>query len=122
MRIGPRLSSPIEFCAYVSASILGNALQHGAEDFAVTLLIRGEPANVFIAVHNQGTPIPPAELSKIFDPLVRDTGAGRFKKRRLNSIGMGLYIAREVAKAHGGEITFSSNLEEGATFTIRLPR
>lgn len=104
------------------SNLLGNAVQHGSADFPVTLSLRGEKSNVFIDVHNGGTPIPPGELQKIFDPLIRGSSAEHPRKNRPGSIGMGLYIAREVAKSHSGRIDVSSTAKEGTTFTIRLPR
>lgn len=104
------------------SNLIGNALQHGSSDFPVTLSLRGEAANVFIDIHNGGEPIPPGELPKIFDPLIRGSSAERPKSNRPGSIGMGLYIAREVAKSHGGRIDVISTAEEGTSFTIRLPR
>ena len=104
------------------SNLLGNAVQHGSVDFPVVLSLRGEAENVFVDVHNGGDPIPPGELSRIFDPLVRGSSADHPKKNRPGSIGMGLYIAREVAKSHGGRIDVISNTKDGTSFTIRLPR
>lgn len=104
------------------SNLLGNAVQHGSADFPVTLWLRGEEANVVIEIHNGGDPIPPGELSKIFDPLIRGFSAEHPKSNRPGSIGMGLYIAREVAKSHGGQIDVSSTVEAGTSFTICLPR
>jgi hypothetical protein len=104
------------------SNLIGNALQHGSADLPVTLSLRGEAGNVFVSIHNGGDPIPPGELPKIFDPLIRGSSAERPKSNRPGSIGMGLYIAREVAKAHGGRIDVSSTVDEGTSFTISLPR
>ena len=96
------------------SNLLGNAIQHGSADFPVTLSLRGETSSVFIDVHSGGDPIPPGELSKIFDPLIRGSSAAEGPtKNRTGSIGMGLYIAREVAKSHGGRITVTSTANEG---------
>ena len=104
------------------SNLLGNALQHGSADFPVTLSLGGEASSVFISIHNGGDPIPPGELAKIFDPLIRGSSADSPKRNRPGSIGMGLYIAREVAKSHGGRIDVTSTVEEGTSFTIHLPR
>ena len=104
------------------SNLLGNAIQHGSEDFPVRLSLSGETSSVVVAVHNGGDPIPPGELPKIFDPLIRGSSAERPLRNRPGSIGMGLYIAREVAKSHNGQIAVSSTTENGTTFTIRLPR
>lgn len=104
------------------SNLLGNAIEHGSADYPVTLALRGETTNVFIEVHNGGDPILPGEMQKIFDPLVRGSSAEHPRKNRPGSIGMGLYIAREVAKSHNGRIEVTSSPEEGTSFTIRLPR
>ncbi len=104
------------------SNLVGNAIQHGSADFPVALLLRGEPADVSIEIHSHGNPIPPGELAKIFDPLIRGSSADHPAKNRPGSIGMGLYIAREVAKSHGGRISVTSTPEDGTSFIIRLPR
>lgn len=104
------------------SNLLGNAIQHGAIELPVTLSLRGDEAHVFVEVRNGGEPIPPGELPKIFDPLVRGSSADNRRKNRSGSIGMGLYIAREVAKSHGGRIDIVSTVESGTSFTISLPR
>lgn len=104
------------------SNLLGNAIQHGAENFPVILALRGEASDVFIEIHNGGEPIPPGEMAKIFDPLIRGSSAGHPRKNRPGSIGMGLYIAREVVKSHGGRIDLTSTRENGTSFMIKLPR
>ena len=69
-----------------------------------------------------GSPIPPGELPRIFEPLVRGSSAQYPKHNRPGSIGLGLYIAREVARSHGGTIDATSTMEAGTAFTVRLPR
>jgi hypothetical protein len=86
------------------------------------LTITSDPANVLIQIQNGGDPIPPSELTRIFDPLVRGTITAEPRKNRPGSIGMGLYIAREITKSHGGNIAVTSTQEAGTTFTIQLPR
>ena len=104
------------------SNLIGNAIQHGSPAFPVVISPRGEADFVFIEVHNGGEPISPGELPRIFDPLVRGSSAEHPKSNRPGSIGMGLYIAREVAKSHGGRIDVTSNEDDGTSFTIRLPR
>ena len=104
------------------SNLLGNALQHGNVDFPVSLSLRGEATQVVIIIHNGGVPISPGELPDIFDPLIRGSSADRPRSNRPGSIGMGLYIAREVAKSHFGTIDVVSNAEHGTSFTIFLPR
>jgi len=104
------------------SNVLGNAVQHGDADAPIDLRAIGEPLQVVVEVHNGGAPIPPGEVPKIFDPLVRGSGAKTPRANRPGSIGLGLYIAREIARSHGGRIDVTSAVGAGTTFTIRLPR
>jgi signal transduction histidine kinase len=61
-------------------------------------------------------------LPKLFDPLVRGGGGERPKANRPGSIGLGLYIAREIARSHGGGIEVTSTEQAGTAFTVHLPR
>jgi len=104
------------------SNLVGNAVQHGAEDVPVDLTVTGEASDVVVVVHNGGPSIPPGELTKIFEPLVRGSSAGRPRPNRPGSIGLGLYIAREIVLSHGGNIEVTSSEARGTTFTVRLPR
>jgi signal transduction histidine kinase len=104
------------------SNLLGNAIQHSPESAPVELRLRGEPADVVLAMFNGGPPISPGELPRIFDPLVRGSSAEHPKGNRPGSIGLGLYIAREIVGSHGGTVTVSSSQASGTLFTVRLPR
>jgi signal transduction histidine kinase len=104
------------------SNLLGNAIQHSPERATVELRLSGELSDVVLAVFNGGPPIPPGELTKIFDPLVRGSSAEHPQVNRPGSIGLGLYIAREIVRSHGGTVTVTSSLASGTSFTIRLPR
>lgn len=104
------------------SNLLGNAFQHSPENAAIELRMHGVDSEVVVIVHNGGPPIPPGELTKIFDPLVRGSSAEQPKQNRPGSIGLGLYIAREIARSHGGSIHATSSREAGTAFTMRLPR
>jgi signal transduction histidine kinase len=106
----------------VLSNLLGNAVQHGGGTGPVELSARGEGSHVRLAIRNGGPPIPPDAMPTIFDPLVRVSSPESQKKRRCGSIGLGLYIAREVAIAHGGDIDVKSSEEGGTVFTVCLPR
>lgn len=104
------------------SNLLGNAIQHSPETAPVELRLNGDTHNVVLVVHNGGPPIPPGELAKVFNPLVRGSSAEHPKANRPGSIGLGLYIARAIAESHGGSIDVTSSEEEGTAFTMRLPR
>ena len=104
------------------SNLVGNALQHSPEGTPVRLVVHEEGLDVTAEVHNGGPPIPPGELSKIFNPLVRGASAEHPRQNRPGSIGLGLYIAREIARSHGGGIDVTSTPEGGTAFTLRVPR
>lgn len=104
------------------SNLLGNAVQHGNDSDPVVLTAEAEEDRVHIECRNGGAPIPPEALPTIFDPLVRVPSSDPGKRRRPGSIGLGLYIAREVATAHGGTINVTSTTADGTVFTVRLPR
>ena len=70
-----------------------------------------------LSVHNQGTAIPALSIPTLFEPLVR----GGSRLRAPGSIGLGLFIVREIAKAHLGSVAVSSSDDQGTIFTMRFP-
>jgi hypothetical protein len=109
----------------VLSNLLGNAVQHGAGTGpgigSVDLAVHAQDEGVVLSVRNSGAPIPPEALPTIFDPLTR-ASPERKEQRRPGSIGLGLYIAREIVTAHEGAITVRSSAAEGTLFIVRLPR
>jgi signal transduction histidine kinase len=104
--------------------LLGNlvldAVKYGTPGTAVRVTVTAEAANVRLVVTNSGAAIEPSVMEQIFEPLKRgvDQSDGYEEDSHL---GLGLYIVREIAKAHGGETDMRS--EKGETeFTVRLPR
>lgn len=116
----------------VVSNLMGNAIQHGSPEGPIDLSVTSkgtasagydpEGSTVVLSVHNQGTPIPPDLLPTIFDPLVRYATRESAERRKPGSIGLGLYIVREIVVAKGGTVTVTSTVEEGTTFTVRIPR
>jgi signal transduction histidine kinase len=83
----------------------------------VTLTAQDEGDSVTLTVRNGGRPIPHDVLPFVFEPLTRGhrDGAG-------HNIGLGLFIARAIVSAHGGDIQVISSSETGTTFTVMLPK
>jgi signal transduction histidine kinase len=100
----------------VVSNLVGNAIQHG-NGTPITLTGRELGNAVTLTVHNGGPPIPPEVLPYVFEPLARGRPEGASQ-----SIGLGLFIARAIVSAHGGQIQASSSTEAGTTFTITLPK
>jgi signal transduction histidine kinase len=97
-----------------------NALKYGMRDAPVEVKIVGTAGEVEFGVHNRGPRIESSTLNHIFDPLVRGKEARSISKSD-GSLGLGLYIAREITVAHGGDIAVRSD-EIETVFTVRLPR
>jgi signal transduction histidine kinase len=103
------------------SNLVGNAVQHGSPGSPITVVARGVPGGVAVSVHNRGPAIARAHLHLIFSPLKRLDPAAR-GMHDSGSMGLGLYIANEIARGHGGRIDVESSEAEGTTFTLRLPR
>lgn len=102
------------------ANLIGNAVQHGKNNAAIDVTAEGDREGVTLSVHNEGPPIPPSAIQAIFDPLTR-AGGDQNAATSARSLGLGLFIAREIVRAHYGEIKVASTKEAGTTFTVRLP-
>jgi signal transduction histidine kinase len=79
----------------------------------------GEDDQVVLTVHNEGVAITPQALHRIFDPMTRGETTEHQDLR--GSVGLGLYICREIALSHDGSIGVISD-EQGTTFTVRIAR
>lgn len=106
--------------AQLLQNLIGNALQHGSNKRDVTVTLKGEPQAVRLTVHNFGAPIPEDAMATIFDPLVRSTDEEPGQPS--TSLGLGLFIVKEVVNAHKGTIEVTSSEEDGTLFTVVLPR
>ena len=107
----------------VLSNLLSNAAQHGDRQQPIWLSAHGDASGIELRVGNAGKPIPQAKLQVIFEPLVQaPSDASELDERSKTSLGLGLYIVREIVRGHGGDITVESSAEDGTVFTIRLPR
>lgn len=106
----------------VFSNLLNNAAQYSPPNAPVSLQVSGDVDAVVVQVHNDGGVIPGSALSRIFDPLVQLAADPADQGRPSTSIGLGLFIAREITLAHGGSIGVDSSPETGTVFTVRIPR
>ncbi len=84
---------------------------------------REDGAWVSVVVTNQGTPIPGFALQSIFDPLVQLSKSDLASpKRRSTSMGLGLFIARQIVTAHRRTIDATSSTAHGAAFKVCVPK
>ena len=105
------------------SNLLNNAAQYRDATHPVTLSVHGHADSITVQVRNLGPVIPAQSLRAIFDPLVQlSVTPGKQQGAPSSSLGLGLFIAREITSAHGGTITAASNQESGTVFTVELPR
>jgi len=102
-------------------NLVRNAVQYGDVASSITVRAIGEENHAVFEVHNFGEPIPPSKLRLIFEPMVRANGVAEMRARSYN-LGLGLYIASTIAKAHSGILCAESSRDKGTTFRARLPR
>lgn len=108
--------------AQVFSNLLNNAAQYKGEKHPVTISASGNVDATIVQVKNYGPEIPQALLAAIFDPLVQLSVVSEQKGPSSTSMGLGLFIAREITTSHGGTIEVESSAESGTIFTVRLPR
>jgi signal transduction histidine kinase len=97
-------------------NLVGNAIQHGRGGGRVLVSVVPGAGVVGLLVHNDGPPIPAELQGEIFEPFRRGRAGGEG-----GSLGLGLFIVREVVRAHGGTVEVHSTAADGTTFTLRLP-
>lgn len=105
--------------AQVLSNLLGNALQYSPAASEVRVTVDATGDDVVITTCNGGRPIPPSLLPRIFEPFFRATAPNGDHPR---SVGLGLYIVREIVRAHGGTVVVTSSAETGTCFRIVLAR
>ncbi|MBX8497229.1 PAS domain-containing sensor histidine kinase [Pseudomonas cichorii] len=102
----------------VIGNLVANAINYGSADGEIVVTSALEPHLMRLSVHNFGEPIPPEQIESLFEPAVRsasDTDESR-------SVGLGLFIVREIVRAHLGDVIVLSSPEHGTTFTASIPQ
>ena len=111
MRVDPKRVSQL------LSNLVANALQHGDENTDVQVSASREADAVTIEVRNAGPAIEPLLMKRLFDPLTDRKG----RRSDNGHLGLGLYIAKQIAHAHGGTIDVRSSDVTGTCFRVRLP-
>jgi signal transduction histidine kinase len=100
----------------VATNLLSNAIKYGpGRPIEVQVLAGGESAT--LSVSDQGIGVDPEDAARIFHRFERAVST-----RHYGGLGLGLYIVRQIAEAHGGQISVASREGGGSTFTVVLPR
>lgn len=99
-------------------NMLGNALKYTPKEGKVSVAVRADASKLVVDVSDTGIGINPDEQQKIFEKFYR---AKDPRVDKITGTGLGLALAREIARLHNGDITVSSELNKGSTFTLTLP-
>lgn len=102
----------------VVRNLVSNAIRHGSPNLPVRVSVRGDQPDVRIEVRNAGT-IDTDELPQLFNPLHQGPPGPR--RATADGLGLGLFIVREIARAHGGDVEAQTDGSE-TQFCVRLPR
>jgi signal transduction histidine kinase len=103
----------------VLRNLVSNACAYGSKEEPVRVALHGDAAGIHFEVKNRGAAIESSAAERLFNPLQRgDLDSSRSYKEGL---GLGLYIVREIVRAHGGEVELHSDATE-TVFSVRLPR
>lgn len=108
--------------AQVISNLLGNAVQQGVADSPIGVKLSSPHDVVVIQITNKGKPIPESKIKHIFEPLVRHEQNEQVADSQKTSLGLGLYITKEIVLAHNGTVSVTSSKADGTSFEIKLPR
>lgn len=102
--------------AQLLGNLVANAVTYGQPGGPITVTSWGENGRCVLTVHNLGEPVPEAMLERIFEPLIR----GGTPDQSTRSVGLGLFIVKAIAQAHGGTVMVTSSREQGTTFRFEF--
>jgi signal transduction histidine kinase len=105
----------------VLSNLLNNAVKHSKQGPPITLSARSQSETIIVEVQNFGDLIPSESLQIIFNPLVQ-ASSKEANSIGSTSLGLGLFIAREIVEGHNGTIEVKSTETNGTIFTVRLPQ
>jgi signal transduction histidine kinase len=118
----PMVSCDPARLAQVLSNLMSNAVHYGDATTPITVTVAGsDPDAVIIKVHNLGASISPEAQRSIFRSWTRGQDFGNPSEPGTH-LGLGLYIAKLIVEAHGGEISVTSDEQAGTCFSVRLPR
>ncbi|MBJ2154593.1 PAS domain-containing sensor histidine kinase [Variovorax sp. IB41] len=103
--------------AQLIGNLVSNAATYGGRGMPIEVRSQIDGSDAVVSVLNQGEPISPSMLATVFEPMVRGATASGSAR----SVGLGLFIVNEIAKAHNGSMSVTSSAAHGTEFTLRFP-
>ena len=100
----------------IIGNLVANSVAYGDLQRPISITSRLGDGRCEVSVHNHGAVIPEALIDVLFEPITRGTDQGS----EVRSVGLGLYIVRELARVHGGDVAVSSTEQDGTRFTVRF--
>ena len=100
----------------IIGNLVANSVAYGDLKQPIVITSRVEANQAVVSVHNQGAVIPASLMATLFEPMTRGTTDSDTR-----SVGLGLFIVREIARSHGGDVAVRSSAEEGTTFDVHFP-
>ncbi|MYM73404.1 GHKL domain-containing protein [Duganella sp. FT134W] len=106
------------------SNLISNAIQHSTPESVIRVSISGAANEVVYEVQNDAEVFSPTKLRTLFDPIKRFAirPASERVGSRMQNLGLGLYVVKEIVNAHDGEVSVKSSKDDGVTFTVRLPK
>lgn len=103
---------------FLVRNLIENAIKHSANSSPVMITCKQDENEVAIAVRDFGTGIEPEFLERLFEPFSQ---ADNVNNRSNDGVGLGLFLCKRIALAHGGDLLVKSEINKGSEFTFRLP-
>jgi signal transduction histidine kinase len=100
-------------------NLIDNALHYSKQDGHINVRLKRQGGKMVFSVTDQGIGVPKEMLPKLFTKFIR---AGNARRQRPDGTGIGLFLVKKVAKAHGGDVFVESVEGKGSTFGFWLPR
>ena len=112
------VSADVDLINQAVENLVSNAIKFGDAEGPIDITLTHRIDRAVLSVANTGTPIPAADCDRIFERFYR---ADKSRSRKIEGAGLGLSLAREIARAHGGDLMLVQSNELGTVFELSLP-
>jgi len=113
----PRVYADAVLIELALRQLVDNALKYSPRRSSIDIDVEASGENLTISVCNEGEPLSESEQARIFDKFYR----GQKARRQVTGTGMGLSIARDIFRAHGGDVYLRSSTHRGTEFVLSIP-